>query len=59
MLLRHGVDLGSPGLRVALDHALPDAGSLADVGATAAVSLALAPAEPANGTTLRPGRHAA
>ncbi|MET8435041.1 phosphopentomutase [Streptomyces sp900116325] len=38
---------------------LPDADSLADVGATAAVSLALDPAGLANGTTLRPGRHPA
>ncbi|MFD9423106.1 MULTISPECIES: phosphopentomutase [unclassified Streptomyces] len=38
---------------------LPDAGSLADVGATAAVSLSLDPAELANGRALKPGRHAA
>ncbi|MEE1793772.1 phosphopentomutase [Streptomyces sp. BE308] len=38
---------------------LPDAGSLADVGATAAVSLSLDPAGLANGRALKPGRHAA
>ncbi|MGC5341951.1 phosphopentomutase [Streptomyces sp. DT24] len=38
---------------------LPDAGSLADVGATAAASLSLDPAGLANGAALRPDRHAA
>ncbi|MEE1740628.1 phosphopentomutase [Streptomyces sp. BE147] len=38
---------------------LPDADSLADVGATAAVSLSLDPAGLANGRALRPGRRAA
>lgn len=38
---------------------LPDSGSLADVGATAAVSLSLAPEGLANGQELRTGRRAA